>query len=157
MDAPTSSVLMAAAIDLSRFVGIKYVPYGRSFDGCDCYGLIYLFYREAYSIELPTYDGCYDLGDADKIRELVNREKQQQTSSTSQTGIIWQRINVLQASFGDVLLFHSVNVGYHVGIALNDRRMLHTTQRLGWSVIETFQSPKWIPKLEGTYRVAGCL
>ena len=38
----------------SEFIGIPYVPKGRSFDGCDCIGLVILWFKER----------GYDLGDA---------------------------------------------------------------------------------------------
>jgi len=37
-----------------EFIGIPYVPKGRSFDGCDCIGLVILWFKEH----------GYDLGDA---------------------------------------------------------------------------------------------
>ena len=38
---------------ISRFIGIPFVSQGRSFKGCDCYGLVKLYYKEVLNIELP--------------------------------------------------------------------------------------------------------
>lgn len=38
---------------ISRFIGIPFVSKGRTFRGCDCYGLVKLYYKEVLNIELP--------------------------------------------------------------------------------------------------------
>ena len=38
---------------ISRFIGIPFVSQGRSFRGCDCYGLVKLYYKEVLNIEIP--------------------------------------------------------------------------------------------------------
>ena len=38
---------------ISRFIGILFVSKGRTFRGCDCYGLVKLYYKEVLNIELP--------------------------------------------------------------------------------------------------------
>lgn len=38
---------------MSNFIGIPFVSKGRSFKGCDCYGLVKLYYKEVLNIELP--------------------------------------------------------------------------------------------------------
>ena len=38
---------------MDKFIGIPFVSQGRSFRGCDCYGLVKLYYKEVLNIELP--------------------------------------------------------------------------------------------------------
>ena len=38
---------------ISKFVGIPFVSKGRSFNGCDCYGLVKLYYKEILNIDIP--------------------------------------------------------------------------------------------------------
>ena len=45
-------------IVVNKLRGVPYKHNGRSFSGVDCWGLIYLFFREL-GIELPTDDGEY--------------------------------------------------------------------------------------------------
>lgn len=37
----------------NRFIGIPFISKGRSFKGCDCYGLVKLYYKEVLNIEIP--------------------------------------------------------------------------------------------------------
>ena len=39
----------------SKFVGVPFIDGGRDIRGVDCYGLVYLVYREVLGIELPGY------------------------------------------------------------------------------------------------------
>lgn len=38
---------------IDKFIGIPFVSQGRSFRGCDCYGLVKLYYKEILNIEIP--------------------------------------------------------------------------------------------------------
>jgi cell wall-associated NlpC family hydrolase len=38
---------------INDFIGIPFVSKGRTFRGCDCYGLVKLYYKEVLNIELP--------------------------------------------------------------------------------------------------------
>ncbi len=38
---------------MDKFIGIPFVSKGRSFRGCDCYGLVKLYYKEVLNIEIP--------------------------------------------------------------------------------------------------------
>ena len=38
---------------ISNFIGIPFVSKGRSFNGCDCYGLVKLYYKEILNIDIP--------------------------------------------------------------------------------------------------------
>ncbi len=51
-----------------RLVGIPFIAGGRGWDGCDCWGLLLLAYREVLGIELPSYDRA---GAGDVPRAIV--------------------------------------------------------------------------------------
>ena len=38
---------------ISKFIGIPFISKGRSFNGCDCYGLVKLYYKEILNIDIP--------------------------------------------------------------------------------------------------------
>ena len=40
-----------------HYVGIPYRPLGRDRDGCDCWGLLAMVWREQFGCDLPDYPG----------------------------------------------------------------------------------------------------
>ena len=51
---------------IAKIIGTKWVNRASSFDECDCWGLVVLYYRHVLSIELPTvtgYDDKLDIAD----------------------------------------------------------------------------------------------
>jgi len=44
------------SFNFEKYIGIPFVEYGRSFKGVDCYGLVWLAFKEELGIELPDYD-----------------------------------------------------------------------------------------------------
>ena len=41
--------------DVSKYIGIPYLSGGAGFDGCDCWGLVRLFYATEFNVMLPGY------------------------------------------------------------------------------------------------------
>lgn len=62
-------------VDVAKYVGIPWVCSSvrpPSFDGCDCYGLVRLLYREEFGIVIP--DPSATAGDAGKVHEAFLAE-----------------------------------------------------------------------------------
>ena len=51
------------------YIEIPFLPDGRDRNGCDCWGLVCLVYREKLGIELPEYKGVFE---AQTIAQLKN-------------------------------------------------------------------------------------
>jgi probable lipoprotein NlpC len=39
----------------NKYIGLSYKERGRDFDGVDCYGIVYLIFKEEKGIELPDF------------------------------------------------------------------------------------------------------
>ena len=48
----------------NRYIGTPFKAFGRTMEGCDCWGLLRIVYREAFGIELPSYVSDYTATDA---------------------------------------------------------------------------------------------
>ena len=109
------------------YIGIPYVDGGRSHDGCDCWGLVWLVFREQWGIDLPDYRGAYSSA-ADKadVAELIAGELGP-----------WAPVAQAKAAVGDVGLFRYADGSPgHVGLMLEPRRMLHVHQGLDTTIAD---------------------
>lgn len=123
-DAPTGGSRTAPTMD--RFIGIPFRENQSSFKGTDCWGLVCLFYREIFRIELPHYQvACADaVLRARTINGMVDREL---------TTGKWRKVDHFE--FGNVVLLSTnskaVMLKNHIGVFVGDNRILHTTRILG--------------------------
>lgn len=120
---------------MTRFVGIPYLRGGRDFSGCDCFGLLKLYYAEVLHIELP------DVCDAEiaRIAELFEKIDTLRALSTA-----------FRMTEGDVITF-DFNGERHVGVAVSSTRFLHNLNCAG-SVISRISDYKLF--VTGVYRYA---
>jgi hypothetical protein len=120
-----------------KYIGIPYLENGRSTSGLDCWGLVRLFYKQEFNIELPSYveeySGSYD----PKLPETIENYKDSWTKTCA-------------PKLGDVCLFNMLGEPTHVGIYLGENKFLHARQDQA-SVIESTQRPIWRNRLEGIY------
>lgn len=126
----------------SKFIGIPYVSKGRGWDGCDCWGLVRLFYREVLGVLLPEY--ALEYADAEELRDVAALVEAGRAS--------WERSELPQ--LGYVVLQRLVSEPVHVGVYVGDERMLHV-RRATASCLERIDGPVWGRRVEGFYRYVG--
>lgn len=123
---------------MRRYIGIPYEPFGRTFSGCDCWGLVLLYYRRELGIELPAYTNKYtDVNNTIEIASVMEAEK-----------CNWHRAK--EPKRGAVVHFRIMGHPAHVGIMLGDSAFLHTISGQN-SSIEDLHDDKWARRLEGWY------
>ena len=125
-------------MDLTEYIGIPYKQYGRSFDGCDCYGLVYLFYKYELGIELPTYLNTYNHDNINSITEIIRKEKE-----------LWTKIQTPKKFC--CILFNVNGLYNHIGIYLGKNLFLHSAEVRKESCIERITHPFWKTRIEGYY------
>ena len=138
-------------MDLDEFVDraldVPFEERGRSYDGWDCWGLIYVAYRDLYEVELPTYTGEY--------HSTRRREELQGLIAQRKTGR-WELSDPHRS--GDVALVRMMGRDCHVGLMLSGWNMLHVQAGVS-VVIEPIDRPPWrdraYDKIEGIYRHVG--
>jgi cell wall-associated NlpC family hydrolase len=104
----------------TKYLMIPYKDLGRDFNGCDCYGLVYLLMRDISKVTLPIYSG-YQSDDAPKMGEFINTE--------ADHDLIWQKVTTPQA--GDLVVFKLNGIPQHVGYMLNRFDYLEMTRDAG--------------------------
>jgi len=124
-----------------NYIGLPFLPDGRSRAGLDCWGLICLVYQEQKMITLPAYSGIYNVRSRKKLQEiavLMERESKK-----------WEQV-VKPQDFDVVRLRIEGKLASHVGLVVG-RSFLHimeTTQ----STLEPLNSPVWKDRITGYYR-----
>lgn len=114
-----------------RWIGRPYEALGRGPETFDCLGLFMAVQNAEFGLSLDY--GLVPLGPAEETARATHIAA-------------WRRVGVARA--GDAVLIRHGR-GWHVGVALDNRVMLHCTEPA--SVIEPFRAPKWGKRLEGVY------
>jgi cell wall-associated NlpC family hydrolase len=120
-----------------KYINIPFKCDGRDRSGCDCYGLVCLVYRERLGIELPDYNGVFTDQSIDTLKFVakvmtVEREK-------------WQRVTDPQEY--DMVMLRTGKFTWHVGIVIDNRRMLHITSGID-SCVEEHTGRYWGNRVE---------
>lgn len=95
----------------TEYIGIPWTDRGRSRDGVDCYGLVYLVLKEQFGINVPSYAEDYATArDAEEVGALIR---------AGIRSVQWERIEASQTKAGDVAMINQSGEPYHPGIVLD--------------------------------------
>ena len=128
---------------MEDYIGIPFVKDRGDRQGCDCWRLIVLVYRERLGIELPDFAGAYvdgSLASLKRVSRMIRDGKQ-----------AWERVDKPQPY--DVILLRTGDMVYHVGLVIDRKRMLHVMEGIN-STVEEYTGIQWKQKVEGFYRYA---
>lgn len=121
-------------MDITRYIGIPFMDQGCGYDGCDCYGLVRLVYREELGIELPflgdTYSTAYARNEVnDTVKQIASAE--------------WN-LDVTGGPYKpfDVLVFRRGADEAHVGLWIAPGWMLHILEGVD-SCRERYDGIRW--------------
>lgn len=107
--------------DYSRFIGIPYVPGGESFAGCDCWGIVQLWYRNEFGITLG------------RPVEYAPASMRMRLTMDNYAAHGFEMIETLANDYrvGDVLLLQHGAIPDTFAVVVHGRRFLTTGGRLG--------------------------
>ncbi len=126
-------------MSLSRYIGIPYKNHGRGYDGSDCMGIVYLFYRDVLGLTIPSYAADYgDAEDRHSVMAAINKNMPD-----------WHRID--KPEYGCVLVFKLLNLPIHTGIYIGNGDFIHGLSGTD-SCIERLDSITWKHRLKGIFR-----
>ena len=118
-----------------RAIFTPFLDHGRSYDGWDCWGLVYIAYRDVLGVDIPSYDEAYT--DTGKFKEL---------HKAFSSGLdAWKK----KDETGSVALILRRNLPIHVGILVGKSMVLHCEKSVG-----TIQEPRANMRIEGCYAPA---
>jgi cell wall-associated NlpC family hydrolase len=124
--------------DVSKFIGIPFVNGGRDFNGCDCWGLVKLVYKEMYNIDLPDY----------KISCFAGREINDEIRKAMK---VWKNLKEPQEPCV-VIMSISNNPCFinHCGVYIGNGMFLHSILKQN-SHLDRLDHPFWRNKIKGFY------
>lgn len=123
---------------INKALTVPFLEKGRSFEGWDCYGLIYMAYKEIYGINLPEYLDYNSTNEYEQLKNLINASKP-----------LWEEVNRPQS--GDVAVFNLSGSPCHVALIVDKYTALHCESKIG-TFIESLKAPMWKKRLDGIYR-----
>ncbi len=129
---------------LRDHVGLPHLRAGRSRDGVDCYGLLWLVFRDVIRIELASYAGeTLDAPERAEIAELIAGGRRISP---------WVALDPLDSEREfDMAVFRRGGIESHIGIVVAPGQMLHILAG-GESHVDRFDVGRWKAKLIGIHR-----
>ncbi len=128
-------------MSFERFVGIPYLDRGRSIVGLDCWGLLWMVYRELRGIELQSYAGRYVTGaDREATAQLIKGELS-----------AWREVAAGEEKTFDGVLMREGKFPRHIGIVTRPGMVLHV-QEGETSRIERYRFGILANRVVGFYR-----
>ncbi len=124
-------------------VGIPFADLGRSRDGCDCWGLACVIYREELGITLPAYLGYASADERGEVAALIGG---------AQTSALWVPVEGTAIAF-DIAVFRRGHLSTHVGIVVTHGLMIHMAGEDA-AKIEDYRTGPWRHRLTGHFRWA---
>ncbi len=125
---------------IEKFIGIPFVSQGRSFRGCDCYGLVKLYYKEVLNIELPE--------------TLITSEQPRRTFANYLNEISKNWTSTIPSKNAVVAM--SVNAEHpnlitHFAVMIDDKRFIDTRENRS-SYLTSIDDEKIKNQIKGFYK-----
>ena len=121
-----------------RSLQVPFVEKGRDFEGWDCWGLVYCYFKQVKRILLPEYLDYSSTTEYRQLKRLINQAKP-----------AW--IVVDEPEQGDVAIFNLSGYPTHVALVMDKRNALHAESKVG-TFMEPIKGAVWGKRLEGIYR-----
>lgn len=119
---------------LAKIIGTKWVNRASSFEACDCWGLVMLYYKEVLSIELPTVDG-FEEGESFDLLYYANCKNWQEVDKPNVNGLVFTA--------------YKGNRAAHVGVVISPTHVLHSRGSVGAEGQVEIHSIRAIERLYG--------
>jgi cell wall-associated NlpC family hydrolase len=125
---------------ISNFIGIPFVSKGRSFNGCDCYGLVKLYYKEILNIDIPE--------------TIITAEQPRRTFANYLNEISKNWTATTPAK--NVVVAMSVNAEHpnlvtHFAVMIDDKRFIDTRENMS-SYLTSIDDEKIKNQIKGFYK-----
>jgi cell wall-associated NlpC family hydrolase len=124
-----------------EYIGVPFKACGRDRGGLDCWGALYVIYREQFGIDLPSYADNYAARlDREEVARLIGSEMNP-----------WRAVARGAERCGDAALFRIAGDECHVALVVAPPLFLHCQSGTD-SCLERWDALRWRRRLVGIYR-----
>lgn len=124
----------------NKYIRVPFEEKGRGHNGCDCWGLVQLIYKEQLNIDLPGYEEVYK---TTNDREILSKTIQNERNNNWTTPFEGEPFDVIILKMGGVPM--------HVGVVTKPGRMIHCAKDIG-TTHEQYDAMRWKNKVIGFAR-----
>ena len=128
-------------MNIKNYIGIPFLKNGNDREGCDCWKLIVMVYREQLGIDLPDYAEIFVDDSLASLRRVARTMKEERLK--------WRQVQTPIPY--DVILLRIDGLVCHAGLVIDRRRMLHIMDGTD-STVEEFTGLQWKQRVDGFYR-----
>ena len=108
-------------MNFSEYINIPYKNLGRSKEGCDCFGIIWLVFKEKRNIILP------DFTDLKYTNEWY---RQHENHILENLWDVWGVVNEPYKVYDGIIFYHEkMKVANHIGMIIDDGKFIHVSQK----------------------------
>lgn len=125
---------------MTKYLLIPYKSQGSDWKGCDCFGLVKLYYQTEFGIELKTPDYASDWYKAEPKRIMKEYSKYG-----------FKRVKEIQP--GDLLVLNDEGYPRHLGVVVSSENFLHTT--IKGTACHSYVQGQWADKIAMILRYKG--
>ena len=126
---------------VSKYIGIPYIPKGRTASGLDCYGL---------AIHVLKFEGNIILKDELKYPATADFSKEAEIAIKSHLESYWNEVE--SPELFDIAIFKIHGIKSHIGIMIDHLHFLHTYQGAD-SNLGRIDDKNWAKRLHGYFRI----
>lgn len=108
--------------DLNKLIGIPFKLNRRDFGGCDCRGIVYLYYKYIKNKEIPFTDGK---------RIFFRNVKHDTQRIIDVVKTFADPVNVDELKEGDIVIINTLNMYGALGVCINNTQVLHIDKFVG--------------------------
>lgn len=124
---------------------VPFLDRGRSIDGVDCYGLLWLGNKLLLGKTIPSYSGEYETVDDHRaLASLITRRRDES----------WRRVPAGEQTYGDCVLLLQARRPIHCGMVLDRQRMLHIMSGID-ACVQRYDGLEWRDNVDGFFRYEG--
>lgn len=125
----------------NNYISIPFAERGRSREGCDCWGLARVIYKEQFDINLPLLLDYKNTKDSHNIADLYEEEH-----------LRWVEISKGQEQPFDILVFKIMGLPTHIAVVVQKGLMIHCEKGCGTHISDYNREKQWCSRLAGIYR-----